>query len=97
MAALFRKHPTRGVEQSTDSTLNPRVLKTGGSESGTLRPWGRGTVAIEAWPKRPDAIRADILTVVTYRVSDARRAVSTVDDVRQALYREARCWPTTRP
>jgi regulator of protease activity HflC (stomatin/prohibitin superfamily) len=28
-------------------------------------------------------------TVVTYRVADARTAVSTVDDVRQALYREA--------
>jgi regulator of protease activity HflC (stomatin/prohibitin superfamily) len=27
--------------------------------------------------------------VVTYRVADARTAVSTVDDVRQALYREA--------
>jgi regulator of protease activity HflC (stomatin/prohibitin superfamily) len=27
--------------------------------------------------------------IVTYRVSDARTAVSVVDDVRQALYREA--------
>ncbi len=41
-----------------------------------------------------DIMTADKVTlrmnaVVTYRVADARRAVSTVDDVRQALYREA--------
>ncbi len=41
-----------------------------------------------------DIITADKVTlrmnaVVTYRVADARTAVSTVDDVRQALYREA--------
>jgi len=41
-----------------------------------------------------DIMTADKVTlrmnaVVTYRVADARTAVSTVDDVRQALYREA--------
>ena len=41
-----------------------------------------------------DIMTADKVTlrmnaVVTYRVVDARQAVSTVDDVRQALYREA--------
>ena len=41
-----------------------------------------------------DIMTADKVTlrmnaVVTYRVIDARAAVSTVDDVRQALYREA--------
>jgi regulator of protease activity HflC (stomatin/prohibitin superfamily) len=41
-----------------------------------------------------DIMTADKVTlrmnaVVTYRVIDARTAVSTVDDVRQALYREA--------
>ena len=41
-----------------------------------------------------DIMTADKVTlrmnaVVTYRVADARSAVSTVDDVRQALYREA--------
>jgi SPFH domain / Band 7 family len=41
-----------------------------------------------------DIMTADKVTlrmnaIVTYRVADARAAVSTVDDVRQALYREA--------
>jgi regulator of protease activity HflC (stomatin/prohibitin superfamily) len=41
-----------------------------------------------------DIMTADKVTlrmnaVVTYRVADARTAVSTVDDVRQAIYREA--------
>jgi regulator of protease activity HflC (stomatin/prohibitin superfamily) len=36
-----------------------------------------------------DKVTLRLNAVVTYRVADARTAVSTVDDVRQALYREA--------
>ena len=36
-----------------------------------------------------DKVTLRMNAVVTYRVADARQAVSVVDDVRQALYREA--------
>ena len=36
-----------------------------------------------------DKVTLRMNAVVTYRVADARQAVSTVDDARQALYREA--------
>ena len=36
-----------------------------------------------------DKVTLRMNAVVTYRVADARKAVSTTDDVRQALYREA--------
>jgi regulator of protease activity HflC (stomatin/prohibitin superfamily) len=36
-----------------------------------------------------DKVTLRMNAVVTYRVTDARKAVSTTDDVRQALYREA--------
>ena len=36
-----------------------------------------------------DKVTLRMNAVVTYRVPDARKAVSITDDVRQALYREA--------